>query len=100
MPTRHDRLRPWARTRVAPIWEDWERRRGAGGPARACAASRRPSMSIAGSCREEDARQRDHEPGVRRGDRNFAPSMTGAFHLLGTRRFVPLFATQMLGAFN
>jgi MFS family permease len=26
--------------------------------------------------------------------------MTGAFHLLGTRRFVPLFATQMLGAFN
>src|SRR3954463_2826042 len=26
--------------------------------------------------------------------------MTGAFHLLGTRRFLPLFATQMLGAFN
>ncbi|MBV9883648.1 MAG: MFS transporter [Sphingomonadaceae bacterium] len=26
--------------------------------------------------------------------------MTGAFHLLGARRFLPLFATQMLGAFN
>ena len=26
--------------------------------------------------------------------------MTGAFHLLGTRRFLPLFTTQMLGAFN
>jgi MFS family permease len=26
--------------------------------------------------------------------------MTGAFHLLRTRRFLPLFATQMLGAFN
>src|SRR6185436_16105280 len=26
--------------------------------------------------------------------------MTGAFHLLGTRRFLQLFATQMLGAFN
>ena len=30
----------------------------------------------------------------------FADPMTGAFHLLGTRRFLPLFATQMLGAFN
>ena len=57
-------------------------------------------MSVAGLCREEDARQRDHEAGIRRGDRNFAPAMTGAFHLLRTRRFVPLFATQMLGAFN
>jgi len=27
-------------------------------------------------------------------------SSTGAFHLLGTRRFLPLFGTQMLGAFN
>ena len=26
--------------------------------------------------------------------------MTGAFHLLRTRRFLPLFTTQMLGAFN
>jgi len=26
--------------------------------------------------------------------------MTGATHLLGTRRFLPLFVTQMLGAFN
>jgi len=26
--------------------------------------------------------------------------MTGAFHLLRTRRFLPLFVTQMLGAFN
>jgi MFS family permease len=26
--------------------------------------------------------------------------MTGAFHLLATRRFLPLFATQMFGAFN
>lgn len=27
-------------------------------------------------------------------------SSSGAFHLLGTRRFLPLFGTQMLGAFN
>ena len=26
--------------------------------------------------------------------------MTGATHLLGTRRFLPLFVTQLLGAFN
>ena len=25
---------------------------------------------------------------------------SGVFHLLGTRRFLPLFCTQMLGAFN
>ena len=26
--------------------------------------------------------------------------MTGAIHLLGTRRFLPLFVTQLLNAFN
>jgi hypothetical protein len=26
--------------------------------------------------------------------------MIGSFHLLGTRRFLPLFTTQLLGAFN
>jgi len=55
---------------------------------------------MSGLCREEDARQRDHGAGIRRRDCVFARKMTGAFHLLGTRRFMPLFATQMLGAFN
>ncbi len=27
-------------------------------------------------------------------------SSSGAFHLLGVRRFLPLFVTQLLGAFN
>jgi hypothetical protein len=48
----------------------------------------------------EDAEQRDHWPGIRRWERVSARPMTGAFHLLGTRRFLPLFATQLLGAFN
>jgi MFS family permease len=48
----------------------------------------------------KDADERDHRPGIRRGDIVFEDPMTGDFHLLGTRRFLPLFATQMLGAFN
>ena len=39
-------------------------------------------------------------PGVRRGRATQAGLMYGATHLLGTRRFLPLFVTQMLGAFN
>ena len=47
----------------------------------------------------EDADEHDW-PGIRRALRNPARLMHDVGHLLGTRRFVPLFITQLLGAFN
>jgi MFS family permease len=50
---------------------------------------------------DEDAANLCHGQGIRRG--RFVqegPMTDGATHLLGTRRFLPLFVTQMLGAFN
>jgi MFS family permease len=57
----------------------------------ATARSRRRHM---GGCLVEP------EPAVAAFPFRFQVRMTGATHLLGTRRFLPLFITQLLGAFN
>jgi len=49
---------------------------------------------------DEDAERVNHGPGIRRRRDRPAGLMHGATHLLGTRRFLPLFVTQLLGAFN
>jgi MFS family permease len=53
-----------------------------------------------GPAEDEDAETVCHGPGIRRGRHRPTGLMYGATHLLATRRFLPLFATQMLGAFN
>jgi MFS family permease len=53
-----------------------------------------------GPAEDEDAETFYHWPGIRRGRDRPTGLMYGATHLLGARRFLPLFATQMLGAFN
>jgi len=50
--------------------------------------------------RKEDADSAFAPNGIRRRADAPAPAMIGSIHLLGTRRFLPLFTTQLLGAFN
>jgi MFS family permease len=49
---------------------------------------------------ETDADIVFHHPGIHRGALREGAMSSGATHLLGTRRFLPLFVTQLLGAFN
>jgi MFS family permease len=50
---------------------------------------------------EEDAESFCHQAGIPHSSRAFeGPMTTDVTHLLGTRRFLPLFVTQLLGAFN
>jgi len=50
--------------------------------------------------KKEDADSASAPNGIRRRVDAPAPAMIGSIHLLGTRRFLPLFTTQLLGAFN